>query len=45
MCLYTSIAILSSQLNGFNYFYLTLIISFNINHFFAHSEVVKSMAI
>ena len=39
-CLNTSIAIVSTQLNGFNYCYLTLIIQFNINHLFAHSEVV-----
>ena len=32
-------------LNGFNYCYLTLIILFDINHFFAHSEVVTSIAI
>ena len=34
ICLQTSIAIFSILLNGFNYFYLTLIIQFNINHLF-----------
>ena len=33
----------STQLNGFKYSYLTLIIWFNINHLFAHSEVVSSI--
>ena len=37
ICLYTSIAIVSTQLNGFSYCYLTLKILFNINHWFAHS--------
>ena len=37
--------LLSTQLNGFNYCYLTLIILFNINHLFAYSEVVSSIAI
>ena len=31
ICLYTSIAITSTQLNFFNYWYLTHIILFNIN--------------
>ena len=44
ICLHTSIAIVSTQLNDFNYCYLTLIILFNINHLFAHSEVVKNIA-
>ena len=35
----------STQLNGFNYCYLTLIIQFNINHLFAHSEMVRSIAV
>ena len=39
ICLHTSIAIVSTQLNGFNY--LTLIILFNINHLFAYNEMVK----
>ena len=32
-----------TQLNGFEYFYLTVIISFDINHLFAYSEVVSSI--
>ena len=40
--LHTSIVIISTWLNGFNYCYLIL---FNINHLFAHSEVVTSIAI
>ena len=39
-----SIAIVSTQLNDFNYFYLTLIL-FNINHLFEDSEVVTTTAI
>ena len=35
----------STQLNGFNYCYLALIILFNINHLLAHSEMVTSIAI
>ena len=34
ICLHTSIAIVSTQLNGFNYCSQTLIILFNINHSF-----------
>ena len=45
ICLHTSIAIDSTQLTGFNYCYLTLIIQFNNNHLFADSEVVTSIAI
>ena len=37
ICLHASIAIVSTQLNGFSYCYLTLIILFNITHSFAHS--------
>ena len=36
ICLHTSITIISTQLNDFNYCYLTLIIAFNINHLLAH---------
>ena len=36
ICLHTSIAIVSTQLNGFKYCYLTLIILLNIIHSFAH---------
>ena len=36
ICLYT---------NNFNYYILTLTILFNINHLFADSEVVTSIAI
>ena len=45
MCLHSSISIVSIQLNGFNYCYLTLIILFNINNLFVHSEVVTIIAI
>ena len=41
ICLHTSIAIVFTQLNGFSYWYLTLIIPFDINHLFAHSEVTS----
>ena len=44
-CLHTSTAIFSTQLNGFNYCYLTLIILFNINHLFVHSEEIISIVI
>ena len=43
--LHSSIAIVSTQLNSFNYCSLTLIILFNINHLFAHCEVFTSIAI
>ena len=43
--LHASIAIVSTQVNSFNYCYLTLIILFNINHLFADIEVVTSIAI
>ena len=43
--LHTSVAIVSTQLNGFNYCYLSLTIIFNINHLFAYNEVVTSIAI
>ena len=32
ICLHTSMVIVSTQLNGFNNWYQTLIIPFNINH-------------
>ena len=44
-CLHMSIAIVSSQLNGFNYSYLTLIILLIINYLFEDGEVVSSIAI
>ena len=44
-CLPISIAIVPTQLNGFNYCYLTLIFLFNINYLLAESEVVTSIAI
>ena len=44
ICLHTYIAIVSTQLNSFKYSYLTLIILFNINYLFAHSEMVPGMA-
>ena len=40
ICLHTCIIIVSTQLNDFNYYYLTLIILFNINDLLAHSEVL-----
>ena len=43
--LHISIAIVSTQLNGFTSCYLTLIIISNINHLFAYGEVVTSIAI
>ena len=43
ICLFTSIAFVAIQLNSFNYCNLTLIILFNINYLFAHSEVVTSI--
>ena len=45
VCLHPSIAIVSTQLNGFNYCYLTLIILFNTNYLFTDSKVVTSIAI
>ena len=38
-------AIVFTQLNGFNYCYLALIILFNINDLFADSEMVTRIAI
>ena len=43
--LHTSIAILFTQLHGFNYCDLTLIFLLNINYLFAHGEEVSSIAI
>ena len=40
-----SIPIVTTQLNGFNYCYLIQIILLNMNHLFAHLEVVTSIAI
>ena len=40
-----NIAFAFTQLKGFNNYYLTLIIQFNINHLFLQSEVVPSIAI
>ena len=37
ICLHASITIVSTQLNGFNYCSLTLIILFNFKHLLAHS--------
>ena len=45
ICKYTSIAIVSTKLNGFNDWYLTMIILFNIKHLFAHREVVRRITI
>ena len=44
ICLHTCIAIVSRQLNGFNFDYQTIIL-FNINHLFVDSKVVTSIAI
>ena len=44
ICLHTWIAIVFTQLNGFNNWYTILIIQFNINHLFAHSKMVPSIA-
>ena len=44
-CLHTSIDIVFTQLSGFNYCYLTLIILFGTNHLFADREVVINIAI
>ena len=44
-CLHTGTVIVFTQLNSFNYCYLSLIILFNIDHLFADSEVVTSIAI
>ena len=45
ICSHSIIAIVYTQLNGFNYCYLTLIIPFENNHLFADREVVTSIAI
>ena len=42
--LHTNIAIVSTQLNGFNYCYLAPIILFNINHLFTHRELYSKWA-
>ena len=44
MSFHTSIAIVSTKLNGFNCCYITQIIPFDINRLFVHSEVVTSIA-
>ena len=41
----TSITIVSTQLNGFNYCYLRLVILFNINYLLTDGEVVTNIAI
>ena len=45
ICLYTSIFAVCTQLNGFKYCYKTLIILFDIDHLFAHIEMVPTIAI
>ena len=45
ICSHTSIAIISRQLNELNYCYQIIITLFNINHLFAGSKVVTSIAI
>ena len=44
LSLHTSIVIVCTQLTGFKYCYQTLIILLNINHLFANSEVISSIA-
>ena len=39
-----NVCTVSTQLNGFNYCYLTQLL-FNINHLFTHSELITSIAI
>ena len=38
------IAVICTPVNNFKYSYLTVIILFNVNHLFAHSELVSSIA-
>ena len=45
ICLHRSNAIVSMQLNSFNYCYRIIINLFNINHLFAHSEIVSRIDI
>ena len=45
ICLHTSTAIVFTQLNGFKYRYLTLIILLYINNLFTNSNMVTSIAI
>ena len=45
ICLHTSVAIVSTQLNGFIYRYPTPIILFNINLLFSRREAVICIAI
>ena len=39
-----SVDIVSTQLKDFNYYYVTLLILFNINHLFVDSDAVSSIA-
>ena len=41
----TSVDVVPTQLNVFNYYYRTLLILFNIYHLFEQSEVVTSIAV
>ena len=43
--MHSSIAIIFTRLNGFNYCYVTLIILFIINHLFADGDGIISIAI
>ena len=45
ICFHTSIAIVSLQLNGFNYCDLTQMILSDMNHLSAHREAVLPIAI
>ena len=43
ICLHSTTAMVSTQLNGFKYCYLTIIILVNINLLFVYREVIKSI--
>ena len=43
--LHTKTATVSTYLNGFNFCNVTIVILFNINHLFGHSEVVTYIAV
>ena len=45
ICLHPRIAVVSTHLNDFNYYYRTLIILFDITHSSAHSYMVSSIAV
>ena len=45
ICLHISIVMISTQLNDLNYCYLSLIILFDMNLLFSHSELVTIIVI